>query len=107
MPLVVSRIRANAEADGSHALELSDGSTALIPRGQVQYFAKVLQHSAALQAFAQSQRPDIPAESPLAPKEFHPEDARSATIGRETNPPAALANMAGQPCFARMRFSAT
>jgi hypothetical protein len=81
----VSGIRSAAEPDGSHVIELADGSEAVIPAAQVPAVVQALQWGLAQRVFAQSQQFAAPTESTLALREFHLTDARVATLGRSTN----------------------
>jgi len=81
----VNRIRPSREADDSHVVELSDGSTAVIPAALVSLVVQTLQGGLTQRVFAQSQQFSRPTESNLALPEFHLRDARAATLGRMTN----------------------
>ena len=77
MSLTVTGVKASAEADGSYAIEMSDGSVAIIPRDQVPVVAVTLQRAVAQRVFAQSQRLDIPTESTLALTELHLDEVKA------------------------------
>jgi hypothetical protein len=81
----VSGIRPTAEDDGSHVLELADGSVAIIPADQIPAIVQALQWGLAQRVFAQSQQFTNPTESILALRELHLTDARVAALGRSTN----------------------
>jgi hypothetical protein len=81
----VSGVRPTAEDDGSHALDLADGSVAIIPANQIPAIIQALQWGLAQRVFAQSQQFEHPTESTLALREFHLTDARVAAVGRSTN----------------------
>jgi hypothetical protein len=81
----VSGVRPTAEDDGSHAVELADGSVVIIPADQIPAIVQALQWGLAQRVFAQSQQFDQPTDSTLALREFHLTDARVATQGRSTN----------------------
>jgi hypothetical protein len=81
----VSGIRSTAEDDGSHVIELADGSIAVVPADQIPAVVQALQWGLVQRVFAQSQQFGHPTESTLALREFHLTDARVATLGRSTN----------------------
>lgn len=78
----VSGVRPAPEDDGSHGVELSDGSVAIIPADQVPAVIQALQWGLAQRVFAQSQQFAHPTESTLALPEFRLTDARVAIRGR-------------------------
>jgi hypothetical protein len=81
----VSGVRPTAEDDGSHVVELADGSVAVIPADQVPALVQALQWGLARRVFAQSQQFANPTESTLALPELHLMDAQVAAVGRSTN----------------------
>jgi hypothetical protein len=83
--ITVTGVRAGAEADGSHTIELSGGLIAVIPRDQVHLVAMTLQKAVAQRVFAQGRRLDIPTESTLALAELRLEDAAPAMVDGVTN----------------------
>jgi hypothetical protein len=52
----VSGVRPAAEHDGSHGVELADGSVAIIPADQIPAVVQALQWGLAQRVFAQSQQ---------------------------------------------------
>lgn len=78
----VSGVRPTPEDDGSHGVELADGSVAIIPADQIPDIVQALQLGLAQRVFAQSQQFAHPTESTLALPEFQLTDARVATRGR-------------------------
>jgi hypothetical protein len=83
----VSGVRPTAEDDGSHRVELADGSVAIIiiPADQIPDVIQALQGGLARRVFAQSQAFAEPTEANLALREFHLTDIRTAVHGRSTN----------------------
>jgi hypothetical protein len=81
----VSGVREAPEDDGSHFVELADGSAALVPASMVPNLIEALQGGLARRVFAQSQQLEQPTDATLALREFHVTDARAATLGRSTN----------------------
>jgi hypothetical protein len=80
----VSGVRPAAEGDGSHALELADGSVAIIPADQIPAVVQALQRGLVQSVFAQS-RQFARAPDTLALPELHLTDARVAAVDRSTN----------------------
>ena len=78
----ISGVRSKPEDDGSHVVELSDGSVAIIPEHQIPAIVQALQWGLAQRVFAQSQQFAHPTESTLSLREFHLTDVRVATRGR-------------------------
>ena len=83
--LRVSGVRQTAEDDGSHVVELADGSVAIVPADQIPALIQALQGGLAQRVFAQSQQFAQPTEATLALREFHLTDARVASRARATN----------------------
>jgi hypothetical protein len=81
----VSGVRSKPEDDGSHIVELADGSVAIIPADQIPAIVQALQWGLAQRVFAQSQQFAHPTESTLALREFNLTDVRVATRGRSTS----------------------
>ena len=80
--VTVSGVRPMPEDDGSHVVELANGSAAVIPADQIPALVQALQWGLAQRVFAQSQQFEHPTDSTLALREFHLTDARVATRGR-------------------------
>jgi hypothetical protein len=59
----VTGVRPTPEADGSHGLELADGSVAIIPAGLIPAVVQVLQWGLAQRVFAQSQQFALPTDA--------------------------------------------
>jgi hypothetical protein len=78
----VSSVRSKPEDNGSHGVELSDGSVAIIPEHQIPAVIKALQWGLAQRVFAQSQQFAQPTDAGLALQEFQLVDVRTATRGR-------------------------
>jgi hypothetical protein len=81
----VSGVRLKPEDDGSHGVELADGSVAVIPEHQIPAVIKALQGGLAQRIFAQSQQFSQPTDAGLALQEFQLVDVRVATRGRTTS----------------------
>jgi hypothetical protein len=83
--VTISGARSKPEDDGSHIVELSNGSVAVIPADQISAVIQALQWGLAQRVFAQSQQFEHATDSNLALQEFHVTDARVATRDRSTN----------------------
>jgi hypothetical protein len=78
----VSGVRSKPGDDGSHGVELSDGSVAIIPAHQIPAIIAALQWGLAQRVFAQSQQFAQPTDAGLALQEFQLADVLVATRGR-------------------------
>jgi hypothetical protein len=78
-------VRATPEDDGSHILELANGSIAAVPADQIPAVIQALQWGLAQRVFAQSKAFAEPTDANVAFREFHMTDVRTAARGRSTN----------------------
>jgi hypothetical protein len=81
----VAGVRPMPESDGSHFIDLADGSAALVPVHMVPVLIEALQGGLARRVFAQSQQLEEPTDATLALPQFHVRDVRAATLGHSTN----------------------